>query len=218
VPLQSLRDKRLHTSRVELSPWKNTITPHCRDRQLQPGDLRRNNEQDFVSLTAPGIHHCAGAVSRFDGQDPERDRSTFAAIDQATLARFISEGFFLSHIKRMRKIYAERRDFFIKQFNELLGGRETEHECRLELRLHARSFRTIPHARARGRLDYSRLFYGLTIRRLIVRHPSGRDKAQPGLGQSGSGGQEQEPLTAEQILKQWRQSQGAEMRGDLQPR
>src|SRR5213596_1333678 len=46
-------------------------------------------------------------------------------IDQATMARFISEGFFLSHIKRMRKIYAERRDFFIKQFNELLGDRFT---------------------------------------------------------------------------------------------
>jgi GntR family transcriptional regulator/MocR family aminotransferase len=44
-------------------------------------------------------------------------------IEQATLARFITEGFFLSHIKRMRKIYAERRDFFIKQFNELLGNR-----------------------------------------------------------------------------------------------
>src|SRR5947207_3002262 len=44
-------------------------------------------------------------------------------IDQATLARFITEGFFLSHIKRMRKIYGERRDFFIKQFNELLGDR-----------------------------------------------------------------------------------------------
>ena len=44
-------------------------------------------------------------------------------IDQATLARFINEGFFLSHIKRMRKIYAERRDFFIQQFNELLGDR-----------------------------------------------------------------------------------------------
>jgi len=42
-------------------------------------------------------------------------------IDQATLARFITEGFFLSHIKRMRKIYAERRDFFIRQFNDLLG-------------------------------------------------------------------------------------------------
>src|SRR5438552_19145565 len=32
-------------------------------------------------------------------------------IDQATLARFINEGFFLSHIKRMRQIYAERRNF-----------------------------------------------------------------------------------------------------------
>jgi len=44
-------------------------------------------------------------------------------IEQATLARFITEGFFLSHIKRMRRIYAERRDFFIKLFNELLGDR-----------------------------------------------------------------------------------------------
>ncbi|HYY35413.1 MAG TPA: PLP-dependent aminotransferase family protein [Candidatus Binatia bacterium] len=42
-------------------------------------------------------------------------------IDQATLARFINEGFFLSHIKRMRKIYSERRDFFIEQFNKLLA-------------------------------------------------------------------------------------------------
>jgi GntR family transcriptional regulator/MocR family aminotransferase len=46
-------------------------------------------------------------------------------IDQATLARFINEGFFLSHIKRMRKIYAERRECFVKQFNELLGDRFT---------------------------------------------------------------------------------------------
>ena len=46
-------------------------------------------------------------------------------IDQATLARFITEGFFLSHIKRMRKIYSERRDFFIDQFNKLLGDRFT---------------------------------------------------------------------------------------------
>jgi len=42
-------------------------------------------------------------------------------IDQATLARFISEGFFLSHIRRMRKLYADRREFFIEQFNHLLG-------------------------------------------------------------------------------------------------
>ncbi|HZS19266.1 MAG TPA: PLP-dependent aminotransferase family protein [Candidatus Udaeobacter sp.] len=48
-----------------------------------------------------------------------------SAIDQATLARFITEGFFLSHIKRMRKIYADRRAIFIKEFNELLGDRFT---------------------------------------------------------------------------------------------
>jgi len=46
-------------------------------------------------------------------------------IDQATLARFITEGFFLSHIRRMRKMYSERRDFFIEQFNKLLGDRFT---------------------------------------------------------------------------------------------
>ena len=38
-------------------------------------------------------------------------------IDQATLARFITEGFFLSHVKRMRKLYADRREFFIREFN-----------------------------------------------------------------------------------------------------
>jgi GntR family transcriptional regulator/MocR family aminotransferase len=43
------------------------------------------------------------------------------AIDQATLARFLTEGFFLTHIKRMRKLYSDRRDYFIQQFNHLLG-------------------------------------------------------------------------------------------------
>jgi GntR family transcriptional regulator/MocR family aminotransferase len=46
-------------------------------------------------------------------------------IDQATLARFIAEGFYLSHVRRMRKIYAERRAIFIEQFNRLLGNRFT---------------------------------------------------------------------------------------------
>jgi GntR family transcriptional regulator/MocR family aminotransferase len=46
-----------------------------------------------------------------------------SAIDQATLARFVSEGFFLSHIRRMRKLYSDRRDFFIEEFNKLLGDR-----------------------------------------------------------------------------------------------
>ena len=43
------------------------------------------------------------------------------AIDQATMTRFLTEGFFLSHIKRMRKLYSDRREFFIEQFNKLLG-------------------------------------------------------------------------------------------------
>ncbi len=43
------------------------------------------------------------------------------AIDQATLARFLTEGYFLSHVKRMRKLYSDRRDFFIEQFNKLLS-------------------------------------------------------------------------------------------------
>lgn len=43
------------------------------------------------------------------------------AIDQATMARFLTGGFFLSHIKRMRKLYSDRRDYFIEQFNNLLG-------------------------------------------------------------------------------------------------
>jgi GntR family transcriptional regulator/MocR family aminotransferase len=43
------------------------------------------------------------------------------AIDQATLARFLSEGHFRSHIRRMRQLYSERRDFFVRQFNTLLG-------------------------------------------------------------------------------------------------
>src|SRR5436309_13689069 len=43
------------------------------------------------------------------------------AIDQATLARFITEGFFLSHVKRIRKLYAQRRVFFIEQFQKWLG-------------------------------------------------------------------------------------------------
>ena len=46
-----------------------------------------------------------------------------SAIDQATLARFINDGFLLSHIKRMRRLYAERREFFIKEFNKLLADR-----------------------------------------------------------------------------------------------
>lgn len=44
-----------------------------------------------------------------------------SAIDQATLARFLTEGFYLSHVKRMRTLYAERRAYFIAQFEKFLG-------------------------------------------------------------------------------------------------
>src|SRR4029079_1397092 len=37
----------------------------------------------------------------------------------------ITEGFYLSHVRRMRKIYSERREVFIEQFNKLLSDRFT---------------------------------------------------------------------------------------------
>jgi GntR family transcriptional regulator / MocR family aminotransferase len=69
----------------------------------------------YIVAPEPLVDSMAKIRSAMDQHSP--------AIDQATLARFITEGFFLSHIKRMRKIYSERRDFFIKQFNALLGDR-----------------------------------------------------------------------------------------------
>jgi GntR family transcriptional regulator/MocR family aminotransferase len=44
-------------------------------------------------------------------------------IDQATLARFITEGFYLSHVRRMRKVYSDRRKLFIELFDKFLGDR-----------------------------------------------------------------------------------------------
>jgi len=56
-----------------------------------------------------------------------KTRSVFdlhsSPIDQATLARFISEGYFLRHVKRVRNLYFERRQFFIEEFNRLLSDR-----------------------------------------------------------------------------------------------
>ncbi len=43
-------------------------------------------------------------------------------IDQATLARFIREGYFLSHVRRVRQLYADRRAYFVEQFNLLLNA------------------------------------------------------------------------------------------------
>jgi GntR family transcriptional regulator / MocR family aminotransferase len=74
-------------------------------------------------------------------------------IDQATLARFITEGFFLSHIKRMRKLYSERRDFFIEQFHKLLGDRFTlqTHEAGLNFVAWLKREEDFPRIRCVGR-------------------------------------------------------------------
>src|SRR5206468_8913825 len=67
----------------------------------------------YIVVPEPLIDSMAKIRSVMDQHSP--------AIDQATRARFITERFFLSHVKRMRKLYAERREFFIKEFNNLLN-------------------------------------------------------------------------------------------------
>ena len=43
------------------------------------------------------------------------------AIDEAHVVCSITEGFFRSHVKRIRELYAQRRVFFIEQFQKWLG-------------------------------------------------------------------------------------------------
>jgi len=43
-------------------------------------------------------------------------------VEQAALAEFISEGYFASHIRRMRALYMERRSVMIETIREELGG------------------------------------------------------------------------------------------------
>src|SRR5205085_6405249 len=43
-------------------------------------------------------------------------------IEQATAAIFIEEGYFSTHVRRMRKLYRERRDSFLHAANKQLGG------------------------------------------------------------------------------------------------
>ncbi|MFL6588974.1 MAG: PLP-dependent aminotransferase family protein [Chthoniobacterales bacterium] len=71
----------------------------------------------YLLVPAPLVDAVAKLRTVIDQHSP--------TIDQATLARFIAEGFYLSHVRRMRKVYAERRQFFIEQFNRLLSHRFT---------------------------------------------------------------------------------------------
>jgi GntR family transcriptional regulator/MocR family aminotransferase len=43
-------------------------------------------------------------------------------IDQATTAVFIEEGFFATHVRRMRKLYRERRDGLLYEAKKYLSG------------------------------------------------------------------------------------------------
>src|SRR5215204_1262479 len=44
-------------------------------------------------------------------------------IDQATLAAFINEGYFVRHIRRMRRLYEERQEILISEVEKHLAGR-----------------------------------------------------------------------------------------------
>ena len=67
----------------------------------------------YLVVPEPLIDAVAKLRTAIDQQSP--------SIDQATLARFITEGFYLSHVRRIRQIYSERRGYFIEQFKRLLG-------------------------------------------------------------------------------------------------
>jgi GntR family transcriptional regulator / MocR family aminotransferase len=67
----------------------------------------------FLVAPEPMVDTLVKVRSVMDLQSP--------SIDQVTLARFITEGCFLSHVKRMREIYAQRREFFIQEFQKQLG-------------------------------------------------------------------------------------------------
>ncbi|HEX8076713.1 MAG TPA: PLP-dependent aminotransferase family protein, partial [Chthoniobacterales bacterium] len=71
----------------------------------------------YLLVPAPLADAVAKLRTAIDQQSPN--------IDQATLARFINEGFYLSHVRRMRKVYAERRQVFIELFERSLGDRFT---------------------------------------------------------------------------------------------
>ena len=45
-----------------------------------------------------------------------------SAVDQATAAVFIEEGFFATHVRRMRRLYHERRDSFLHEAKKYLSG------------------------------------------------------------------------------------------------
>ena len=62
-----------------------------------------------------------GLIELFRKAKEIHDGST-TALDQATAAIFIEEGFFSTHVRRMRKLYRERRDTFLYEAAKNLSG------------------------------------------------------------------------------------------------
>jgi GntR family transcriptional regulator/MocR family aminotransferase len=75
----------------------------------------------FASLRLGYIVAPPGLVALFRKMK-EIGSGSCPAIDQATTALFIEEGFFATHVRRMRKLYRERRDAFHLEARKYLSG------------------------------------------------------------------------------------------------
>ena len=75
----------------------------------------------FASLRLGYIVAPPGLVTLFR-KLKEIGSASCPAIDQATTALFIEEGFFATHVRRMRKLYYQRRDSFLHEAKKYLSG------------------------------------------------------------------------------------------------
>lgn len=75
----------------------------------------------FASLRLGYIVAPANLVSLFR-KLKEIGTGPAPAIEQATTALFIEQGFFATHLRQMRKLYRERRDAFLYEANKYLSG------------------------------------------------------------------------------------------------
>src|SRR5690242_7641617 len=75
----------------------------------------------FPSLRLGYVVAPAKLIEVFRKAKEIHDGST-TALDQATAAVFIEEGYFSTHVRRMRKLYQERRDIFLAEADKQLSG------------------------------------------------------------------------------------------------
>ena len=75
----------------------------------------------FPSLRLGYVVAPSQLIEVFSKAKEVHDAST-PALDQATAAIFIEEGFFSTHVRRMRKLYRERRDIFLHEAEKSLSG------------------------------------------------------------------------------------------------